>query len=556
MEISTDGFMNSDSEIAQNASKKNISEIAAALGIAPEFVEPYGRDKAKIALEAARGRRPSARLVLVSAINPTPAGEGKTTCTIALGDGLNRIGMKAAIALREPSLGPVFGKKGGATGGGLAQVVPMEDINLHFTGDMHAVTSANNLICACIDNHIHYGNALDIREVLFHRCIDMNDRALRHITLGRNGEGRSESFRLTVASEIMAVLCLASDPDDLRRRLERIIVGLNSSGGEVTVGDLGVTGSVMMMLKDAMKPNLVQTLYHTPALIHGGPFANIAHGCNSVTATLMAMRYAEIVVTEAGFGADLGAEKFADIKCRAAGIAPDAIVIVATVRALKMHGGAAAETLKREDPEALRRGFENLRIHVRHMRTNFSRPVPVCAALNHFHTDSAAEVALFEELCRADGIDFAVVTSYRDGDAGGEALARLVAARIAETPAADGVEFRSCDPEEGLEKSIRTICRKFYEVSKVEFSPTALEKLKKLSGGPYGKLPVCIAKTPYALNDGSEDPELIHITDLEVAAGAGFMIVRTGSVMTMPGLPAHPMALEMDFRDGAVIGMN
>ena len=546
--------MKTDLEIAQSAVKKEISLIAENLGIAPEFVEPYGKDKAKIALEAAQGKELKSKLILVTAINPTKAGEGKTTCSIGLADSLAFIGKKTAIALREPSLGPVFGIKGGATGGGYAQVLPMEDINLHFTGDLHAITAANNLISACIDNHIHFGNALDIQEVLFRRCLDINDRMLRNVTLRFKEEVRQESFNITVASEIMALLCLSSDLEDLRSRIGKIIIGFNSREEAVTVEDLGITGSVTVLLKDAVKPNLVQTLYHTPVFIHGGPFANIAHGCNSVIATKMAMRYADYTITEAGFGADLGAEKFVDIKCRCAGIKPDGIVVVGTLRALKMHGGVAKEDLSQSDPEAVKRGFANMHTHLRHMRDNFSGRVPVFAALNQFPTDTEEEISVFAELCREAGFPFDRITSHRDGNQGAVSLAKRVAETLDHTIREEG-DFVSYDLKDGIRENIRTIARKFYEANKVEFSPEAEKQIDRLIRMGCDNLPVCIAKTPYALNDGSEDPDLIHIREVLLSAGAGFVVVKTGEIMTMPGLPRNALAAVIDLKDGKITGM-
>ena len=546
--------MKTDLEIAQSAVKKEISLIAENLGIAPEFVEPYGKDKAKIALEAAQGKELKSKLILVTAINPTKAGEGKTTCSIGLADSLAFIGKKTAIALREPSLGPVFGIKGGATGGGYAQVLPMEDINLHFTGDLHAITAANNLISACIDNHIHFGNALDIQEVLFRRCLDINDRMLRDVTLRFKEEVRQESFNITVASEIMALLCLSSDLEDLRSRIGKIIIGFNSREEAVTVEDLGITGSVTVLLKDAVKPNLVQTLYHTPVFIHGGPFANIAHGCNSVIATKMAMRYADYTITEAGFGADLGAEKFVDIKCRCAGIKPDGIVVVGTLRALKMHGGVAKEDLSKSDPEAVKRGFANMHTHLRHMRDNFSGHVPVFAALNQFPTDTEEEISVFAELCREAGFPFDRITSHRDGNQGAVSLAKRVAETLDHTIREEG-DFVSYDLKNGIRENIRTIARKFYEANKVEFSPEAEKQIDRLIRMGCDNLPVCIAKTPYAMNDGSEDPDLIHIREVLLSAGAGFVVVKTGEIMTMPGLPRNALAAVIDLKDGKITGM-
>ena len=547
--------MKTDLEISQQAHKKNIGEIAEKLGIAAAHVEPYGRYKAKISLAAAAGRTPAAKLILVTAINPTQAGEGKTTCTIGLADSLNLIGKKTAAALREPSLGPVFGMKGGAAGGGYAQVVPMEDINLHFTGDLHAITTANNLICACIDNHIHNGNTLDIQEVTFRRCMDISDRMLRNVQITFKEETRKDSFNITVASEIMAILCLAKDMEDLRKRIDRIEIGRNSKGESIRAAELKITGSVLALLKDAMNPNLVQTVAHTPVFIHGGPFANMAHGCNSIAATTMAMCYADYVVTEAGFGADLGAEKFVDIKCRTAGIAPDAIVIVASIRALKLHGGVDKKDLSANNPDAVRKGFANFQLHIRHMRENFGYPVAVCGALNRFPSDTEEELAVFAELCREHNIDARTITSYSDGAAGAVELAELVTSQIAANPQPAGKNFSSYELENGLFANISTLCRKFYEVTNIEYSPEAEAALQKLAATENNFLPVCMAKTPYALNDGSEDPSTIHIKEAVLAAGAGFVILKTGSVLTMPGLPAHPQAEIIDVVNGQITGM-
>ena len=548
--------MQTDLEISQNAVKKNISEIAASIGISSDLIEHYGKEKAKISLDAFNGKSPDAKLILVTAINPTKAGEGKTTCAIGLADSLAAIGKKTVIALREPSLGPVFGLKGGATGGGHAQVVPMEDINLHFTGDLHAITTANNLIAACIDNHIHFGNALGIANVTFKRCLDISDRMLRDVTTRFKDEVRHDSFNITVASEIMAIFCLASSLEDLRLRLGRIIIGTKEDGTPVTVDQLGITGSLVVLLKDAIKPNLVQTVYHTPAIIHGGPFANIAHGCNSIIATKMAMCYADYVVTEAGFGADLGAEKFVDIKCRTAGIAPDAIVVVATLRALKMHGGQEKKDLGQNSPEAVRCGFENLATHVRHMKNNFSYGVPVRAALNLFPTDTEEEIAAFRELCAQNDIAFDIISSHRDGAQGAISLAQNVVADIENAPAAgDKKSFPAYELENGLEKNIRIVCKKFYEAENIVFSDKARDRMAELIKMGYDNIPVCMAKTPYALNDGSEDKNTVHVQDIAFSAGAGFAVILTGDIMTMPGLPRVPQANVIDFVGNTVTGL-
>ena len=548
--------MKTDLEISQNAFKKNITEIAETAGIPADCVACYGREKAKISLEAFKGKTPASKLILVTAVNPTKAGEGKTTCAIGLADSLAAIGKKTFLALREPSLGPVFGLKGGATGGGNAQVVPMEDINLHFTGDIHAITTANNLIAACIDNHIHFGNALEIENVTFKRCLDISDRMLRSVDTRFKEECRHDSFNITVASEIMAVFCLASDLEDLRKRIGRIVIGTNKQGQPVTVDALGITGSVVVLLKDAIKPNLVQTIYHTPAFVHGGPFANIAHGCNSVIATKMAMCYSDYVVTEAGFGADLGAEKFVDIKCRTAGIAPDAIVVVATLRALKMHGGMEKKELAQSSPEAIRKGFDNLATHIRHMKNNFGYTVPVRAALNLFPTDTPEEIDTFAALCGENGIEFDIISSHRDGAQGAVDLARHLVESIENAPAAyDKKVFPSYSLENGLEKNIRIVCKKFYEAENIVFSEKALSRLQELTSLGYGSVPVCMAKTPYALNDGSEDKNTVHIQDIALSAGAGFAVILTGDIMTMPGLPKAPQANVIDLVDGKIVGM-
>ena len=551
--------METDLTISQKAPKQEITKIAAALGIEQQYVEQYGQVKAKISLDAFSGRSPNSKLILVTAINPTKAGEGKTTCAIGLADSLAKLGVKTAIALREPSLGPVFGLKGGATGGGHAQVVPMEDINLHFTGDLHAITTANNLICACIDNHIHFGNKLDIVKVTFKRCLDISDRMLRNVTTRFKDEVRDDSFNITVASEIMALFCLAANLDDLRKRVSSIVIGLNSQGQNVTVNDLGITGSIVALLKDALKPNLVQTIYHTPAFIHGGPFANIAHGCNSVIATKMAMCYADYVVTEAGFGADLGAEKFVDIKCRQAGIAPDAIVIVATLRALKMHGGMDKKDLATSNPAAVEAGFANLKTHFDHMSNNFGYKVPVRAALNFFPTDTEEEIAKFSELCKANGIEFDMITSHRDGNMGALDLARNVINSIEENAKVaatyNKADFPSYKLEAGIIENIKTLSKKFYNVSNVIIAPEAQEEIDKLIALGYDNLPICMAKTPYALNDGSLDPNVINIKSVALSSGAGFLVVKTGDIMTMPGLPSEPMAQKIDFVDGLITGM-
>ncbi len=554
--------MKSDIEIAQEARMLPIGEIAAAAGVSQEYVEPYGSYKAKIDCRLLReSDRPNGKLILVTAITPTPAGEGKTTTTVGLADGLRRIGKNAVVALREPSLGPVFGVKGGAAGGGYAQVVPMEEINLHFTGDFHAIGAANNLLAAMLDNHIYQGNALGIdpKRITWRRCVDMNDRQLRNIVDGLggrvNGCPREDGYDITVASEIMAVLCLAENIDDLKARLSRIIVGYTYEERPVTAGDLKAAGAMTALLKDALKPNLVQTLEHTPAFIHGGPFANIAHGCNSVIATRMAMKMGDYAVTEAGFGADLGAEKFLDIKCRMAGLTPSAVVVVATVRALKHHGGLPKAQLGEENLPALEAGLPNLLQHVENITSVFGLPCVV--AINRFPTDSEAELALIEEKCRALGVHVALSEVWAKGGAGGEALAREVV-RLCEEP------NRFCQSyplELSIEEKLDAICRKVYRADGVQLTAAARKQMKQLTDLGFGGLPICMAKTQYSFSDdpsllGAPRGFMVTVRNLKVSAGAGFIVALTGEIMTMPGLPKSPAAERIDVdSDGRISGL-
>ena len=550
----------SDIEIAQACRMKDIREIAALAGVDEEYLELYGRYKAKVDYRLLRDRagQPDGKLILVTAINPTPAGEGKTTTTVGLADGLRRIGKRSIVALREPSLGPVFGIKGGAAGGGMAQVVPMEDINLHFTGDFHAIGAANNLLAAMLDNHIHQGNALNIdtRRITWRRCVDMNDRQLRSIVIGlggrTNGMPREDGFDITVASEIMAILCLASDIADLKARLARIIVGYTRDEKPVTAGELNAQGAMAALLRDALKPNLVQTLEGTPAFIHGGPFANIAHGCNSVTATRMALRLGEYAVTEAGFGADLGAEKFLDIKCRVAGLRPDAVVIVATVRALKHHGGAAKTELGREDLAALERGLPNLLQHVENITKVYKLPCVV--AVNRFPTDTEAELELVERRCRELGVNVARSEVWGRGGAGGEELAREVV-RLCELP--NEFSFAYTD-EMSIREKLEAIAKRVYRADAVELTGPAAKQLAQLEALGFGSLPVCMAKTQYSFSDdpaklGAPRGFKLTVRNLKVSAGAGFIVALTGEIMTMPGLPKVPAAERIDVDENGVI---
>ena len=552
-----------DIEIARNAEIWPIREIAKNLGMEEDDLELYGKYKAKISEEYLQKiqDRPDGKLVLVTAINPTPAGEGKTTISIGLADALSRLGKKTVAALREPSLGPCFGVKGGAAGGGYAQVIPMEDLNLHFTGDFHAITSANNLLAAAIDNHLHFGNALrmDPTRIVWKRCMDMNDRSLRNITIGLggklNGPVREDHFVITAASEIMAVLCLASDMEDLRERLSRMVVAYNYDNEPVTAGELKVVGSMLALLKDAMQPNLMQTLEHTPVLVHGGPFANIAHGCNSVRATRAALKLGEIVVTEAGFGADLGAEKFLDIKCRAAGLTPDAAVIVATVQALKYNGGVPKAELKAENLEALQKGLVNLGKHIENLQ-KFG--VPAVVAINAFVSDTEAEHQMIENFCKEHDCEFALATVWADGGAGGQALAEKVLATIEKKPTQYHPLY---ELEQSLTGKIETVAREIYGADGVEYAPAARKALTNLEKLGFGNLPICVAKTQYSLSDdqhklGRPENFTITVRDAYVSAGAGFVVVLTGEIIQMPGLPRVPAAENIDVNaDGVIDGL-
>ncbi len=552
-----------DIEIAQSAKPLPILEIARAMGIDERFVEQYGRSKAKIdynLLNELDGK-PDGKLILVTAISPTPAGEGKTTTTVGLADGLRKIGKRVVVALREPSLGPVFGMKGGAAGGGYAQVVPMEDINLHFTGDFHAIGAANNLLAAMLDNHIYQGNALGIdpRRITWKRCVDMNDRQLRFVVDGLggrvNGTPREDGYDITVASEVMAVLCLASDITDLKARLGRIIVGYTYDERPVTAGDLNAAGAMAALLKDALKPNLVQTLEHTPAFVHGGPFANIAHGCNSLTATRLALKLGDYAVTEAGFGADLGAEKFIDIKCRMSGLKPSAVVVVATVRALKHHGGSPKDQLTTENLNALEKGLPNLLQHVDNIQNVFGLPCVV--AINAFPTDTAAELALVEEQCRRQNVPVALSEVWAKGGEGGKALAEAVC-RIAE---GENHFMQSYGLELTIEQKIEAIVKRVYRGDGVTFSPEAKKQAKQLADLGFGNLPVCMAKTQYSFSDnaallGAPRGFTLNVRQLKVSAGAGFIVALTGDIMTMPGLPKSPAAERIDVDEtGKISGL-
>lgn len=556
--------MKSDIEIAQEAKMEHIRDVAAQIGIKEDELEFYGKYKAKLSdeLEKRIAGNPDGKLVLVTAINPTPAGEGKTTVSIGLTQALNRLGHKTVVALREPSLGPCFGIKGGAAGGGYSQVVPMEDLNLHFTGDFHAITSANNLLAAMIDNHIQQGNAcgIDTRQIVWKRCMDMNDRALRNVVVGlgskADGFVREDHFVITVASEIMAILCLATDMADLKERLSRIIVAYNYSGDPVTAGDIKATGAMAALLKDAMKPNIIQTLENTPAIVHGGPFANIAHGCNSVRATKMALKLADYVVTEAGFGADLGAEKFLDIKCRKAGLVPDTIVIVATVRALKYNGGVPKDELSIENMEALKKGIVNLDKHIENMQ-NFG--VNVVVTLNSFVTDTDEEHNFIREHVEALGCEFALANVWAEGGAGGKELALKVLKSIEK----EKKPFKyTYEDDMHLDDKINAIATKIYGAKGVEYAPAAAKMLVKLEQMGYGKLPVCMAKTQYSLSDnpallGRPEGFTLKVREVYVSAGAGFVVALTGSIMTMPGLPKSPAAERVDYDEntGKITGL-
>ena len=542
-----------DIQIAQETEMRNIQEIAASAGLDSRYIELYGNYKAKVDYNLLDDKKDEkdGKVILVTAISPTPAGEGKTTTTVGLADALRKIDKNVLVALREPSLGPVFGVKGGAAGGGYAQVVPMEDINLHFTGDMHAIGAANNLLAAMIDNHIQQGNELriDPRRITWKRCVDMNDRQLRFITDGlggkANGTPREDGFDITVASEIMAILCLSSGIDDLKQRISNIIVGYSYDDEPVTAGQLNAQGAMTALLKDALKPNLVQTLEHTPAFIHGGPFANIAHGCNSMMATRMAMKMADYVVTEAGFGADLGAEKFLDIKCRMSGIRPSAVVVVATVRALKHHGGAAKGELGTENLEALEKGLPNLLQHVENITGVYGLPAVV--AINRFPTDTEAELKLVEDKCRELGVNVALSEVWGKGGEGGIALAEEVV-RLCEADS----DFRfAYDTELSIEEKIRAIAQKIYHADDISILPAAMKQLRQLEALGFGKLPICVAKTQYSFSDdqtllGAPKGFTLTVRNLKVSAGAGFIVALTGDIMTMPGLPKRPAAEKID----------
>lgn len=551
-----------DIEIAQQCKMQPITQIAAAAGIAPEHLEQYGNYKAKISLNALQGSSRQGKLVLVTAITPTPAGEGKTTTTIGLADGLKRLGKKVVVALREPSLGPVFGIKGGAAGGGYAQVVPMEDINLHFTGDFHAIGAANNLLAAMLDNHIKQGNELniDVRRITWKRCVDMNDRQLRFVVNGlggtANGVPREDGFDITVASEVMAVLCLATSIADLKARLAKIIVGYTFSGEPVTCADLKAQGAMTALLKDALKPNLVQTLEGTPALVHGGPFANIAHGCNSVLATKMALCLGDYAITEAGFGADLGAEKFLDIKCRAAGLTPAAVVVVATVRALKMHGGLQKSQLLQQDLTALAKGVPNLLRHVANMRQVYGLPCVV--AVNRFPTDTDAEINFIMQKCRELGVNTVLSTVWAEGGQGGLDLAKEVVRLCEQEKPNFTYSYELNSP---LEEKITAIVQKVYGGKGVSFLPAAKKQLDRLTELGFGNLPVCMAKTQYSFSDdpallGAPQDFTVTVKSVKVSAGAGFVVVLTGDIMTMPGLPKRPAAEQIDVdENGKITGL-
>ena len=552
--------MKTDIQIAQEATLKPIKEVAASIGISEDDLELYGKYKAKISdsLINSTKNNPDGKLILVTAINPTPAGEGKTTTSVGLGQAFGKLGKKALIALREPSLGPCFGIKGGAAGGGYAQVVPMEDLNLHFTGDFHAITSANNLLAALLDNHIQQGNELGIdpRQVVWKRCMDMNDRSLRNIVVGlgskMDGMVREDHFVITVASEIMAILCLADDMNDLKRRLGKIIVAYSFDGKPVTADDLQATGAMAALLKDALKPNLIQTLEHTPAIVHGGPFANIAHGCNSVRATKTALKLADYVITEAGFGADLGAEKFFDIKCRMAGLKPDAVVLVATIRALKYNGGVAKEDLSQENLEALEKGIVNLEKHIENLQ---KYGVPVVVTLNSFITDTEAETNFVENFCKERGCEFALSEVWEKGGEGGVALAE----KVLETLETKKSNFKLLyDDNMSLKEKIETVAKEIYGADGVTYSAAAEKELKRITELGMGNLPVCMAKTQYSLSDdakklGRPTGFTINVREVYASAGAGFVVAINGSIMTMPGLSKKPAAYGIDVDENGVI---
>ena len=558
--------MMTDIEIAQNAKMLKIAEVAKNLGVSEEDIEPYGHYKAKLSesLFKKTADKPDGKLILVTAINPTPAGEGKTTISVGLAESMAKIGKNAVLALREPSLGPVFGIKGGAAGGGYAQVVPMEDINLHFTGDMHAITAANNLLCALIDNHLQQGNPLriDQRRILFKRCMDMNDRALRYINVGLggkiNGVTREDGFNITVASEIMAILCLASDLDDLKKRLERILVAYDLDGNPIYAKQLKGCGAMTALLKDALKPNLVQTLENTPAIMHGGPFANIAHGCNSVRATKLALKLGDYCITEAGFGADLGAEKFLDIKCRFAGLSPDCVVLVATIRALKYNGGVAKTDLQEENVEALKRGIINLQTHIENMH---KYGLPVVVAINRFHTDTDAEIEVIKSFCKDMGVEVSLAEIFAKGGEGGTDLAEKVCKTI-ERCGGCQTNFKPIyDEKLPIKEKLEIIAKEIYRADGVVFTAQAEKSLKEINSLGFSDIPVCVAKTQYSLSDdpaklGKPENFTITVRDLRLSAGAGFVVALTGDIMTMPGLPKVPAAEKIDCdNDGFITGL-
>ena len=554
--------MLSDIEIAQAAEMQPITEIAANLGLQGEDVIPYGHYKAKLNHKLAKADKPEGKLILVTAISPTPAGEGKTTTSVGLADAMNALGKKTMLCLREPSLGPVFGIKGGAAGGGYAQVVPMEDINLHFTGDIHAIGAANNLLAAMIDNSIQQGNPLNIdpRRIAWKRCMDMNDRQLRFIVDGLggkvNGTPREDGFDITVASEVMAIFCLATDLADLKDRLSRIVCAYTYDGQPVTAGQIGAAGAMAALLKDAIDPNLVQTLENNPAIIHGGPFANIAHGCNSVTATKLSLKLADYVVTEAGFGADLGAEKFLDIKCRMADLHPSAVVLVATVRALKSHGGVAKPDLNKPNVEAVRKGAANLERHIDNIKNGFG--LPVCVAINAFPTDTPEEMAVIEEVCAKAGVKCALSEVFAKGGEGGKALAETVLSIMPEAP--QPIQY-TYDLGASLPEKIEAVAKKIYRADGVTYTPAAKKMLDDLAAMGYGELPVCIAKTQYSFSDnakltGAPTGFKMNVREVRLSAGAGFVVVICGSIMTMPGLPKHPAAMDIDVdAEGRITGL-
>ena len=550
-----------DIEIARNIKLETIDKIAKELGIKEENIEPYGKEKAKISLNIQKEleNKNDGKLILVTAINPTPLGEGKTTISIGLSDGLKRIGKKSILALREPSLGPVFGVKGGATGGGYSQVAPMEDINLHFTGDLHAITSANNLLSAMIDNHIYHGNELNIEKVTWKRCVDLNDRQLRAVNTGlsneKNIEPREDGFDITVASEVMAIFCLATDLEDLKRRLGNIIIGYNKEGKPVKAHDLKAEGAMSVLLKDAFNPNLVQTLEHTPALIHGGPFANIAHGCNSIVATKLALKLADYTVTEAGFGADLGAEKFLDIKTRKLGKVPDAVVIVATIKALKYHGGITKEKLTEENIDALRKGSHNLLKHIENIKDKFG--LNVIVAINKFNQDTEKEIETLEQILKEKNVNLSLVEAWAKGGEGAKDLAQ----KIVELCKEENKINYTYELSENIKSKIEKIAKNIYGAEGVEYTEEAEEQIKKINELGYENLPICIAKTQYSFSDDSKnleckEPFNIHVKEVKLKAGAEFIVVLTGKVMTMPGLPKIPAAEKIDIdKQGNVIGI-